>query len=105
MIATMPATVYLRTSDRTREDPGPAKTIAYLVSRFPAITETFILYEIIELERRGINVEVFSLLRQREPIMHREAEALVKRAHYGHLLSTQLVRANLYWLFKRPRAY
>ena len=105
MIATMPATVYLHTSDRTREDPGPAKTIAYLVSRFPAITETFILYEIIELERRGINVEVFSLLRQREPIMHREAEALVKRAHYGHLLSTELVRANLYWLFKRPRAY
>jgi colanic acid/amylovoran biosynthesis glycosyltransferase len=101
----MPATLYIQSNHRNLEDPKSARTIAYIVSRFPAITETFILYEILELERRGINVEVFSLLRQREPVMHREAEELVKRAHYGRLLSPRLIEANLYWLLKRPRAY
>jgi len=86
-------------------DIRPSKTLAYIVSRFPAITETFILYEIVELERRGINVEVFSLLRQREPVMHREARALVQRAHYGHLLSLDLLRSNVRWLLRNPRAY
>ncbi|HME91546.1 MAG TPA: glycosyltransferase [Myxococcaceae bacterium] len=85
--------------------PKPAKRIAYIVSRFPVITETFILYEMLELERRGIRVEVFSLLRQREEVMHREARDLVRRAHYGQLRSIPLLIANLRWLLRRPSAY
>lgn len=86
-------------------NPKPAKRVAYIVSRFPVITETFILYEMLELERRGIAVEVFSLLRQREEVMHREARDLVRRTHYGHLLSMSLLKANLRWLIRRPGAY
>ena len=82
-----------------------SRTLAYIVSRFPAITETFILYEILELERRGIKVEVFSLLRQRDRVMHREAGELVKRTHYGDLLSPRVWRANLWWLVNQPRTY
>src|SRR5262249_23968434 len=85
--------------------PKPAKRIAYIVSRFPVITETFILYEMLELERRCIRLEVFSLLRQREEVMHREARDLVRRAHYGQLRSIPLLIANLRWLLRRPSAY
>lgn len=35
--------------------------IAYIISRFPVLTETFILREIEEVKRRGIEVEIFSL--------------------------------------------
>ncbi len=79
--------------------------IAYLMSRFPKITETFILYEIIELERRGVQVEVFPLVREREPLMHPEAAALIGRAHYGRLGSRAVLGAQLYWLRRRPLAY
>ena len=37
--------------------------VAYVMSRFPELTETFILYEILAMERQGIRVEVYPLLR------------------------------------------
>lgn len=46
-------------------------TVAYVLKRFPRLTETFILNEILELERQGIAVEIFSLLRP--PIEERHA--------------------------------
>jgi len=36
--------------------------VAYVVKRFPRLSQTFVLNEIIELERQGVEVEVFSLL-------------------------------------------
>lgn len=38
-------------------------SIGYVLKRFPRLSETFILNEILELERQGHRVEVFSLLR------------------------------------------
>ncbi len=75
------------------------------MSRFPTINETFILYEILELERLGLQVEIFPLIRQQEQVVHPEVEALVERTHYSRVLSSQVLAAQLYWLRKRPRAY
>jgi glycosyltransferase involved in cell wall biosynthesis len=74
------------------------------MSRFPSVTETFILYEILELERRGVRVEVFPLLRHREEVAHAEVRAVVERTRYPRL-SWALVAAQLYWLRRAPRAY
>jgi colanic acid/amylovoran biosynthesis glycosyltransferase len=81
------------------------KRIAYLMSRFPKITETFILYEIVELERRGMQVEIFPLLREREPVSHPEARTLTERAHFARWASVPVILAQLYWLLRRPLAY
>jgi glycosyltransferase involved in cell wall biosynthesis len=89
----------------TPRDAQPTKTVAYLMSRFPTLTETFILYEILELERLGLRVEVFPLLRQREQVVHPEARAIVERAHYARVLSRAALVAQFYWLGTRPRAY
>lgn len=43
--------------------PKPPLKVAYILKRFPRLSETFILNEILELERQGIDVRVFSLLR------------------------------------------
>jgi len=40
--------------------------VAYLVSRFPKISETFILSEMLELEQRGIQIELFPIMREWE---------------------------------------
>jgi glycosyltransferase involved in cell wall biosynthesis len=45
--------------------------VAYLLKRFPRLSETFILHEILELERQGLNLRVYSLLHPAEPVVHR----------------------------------
>lgn len=84
---------------------GATKRVAYLMSRFPKITETFILYEILELERLGMAVEIFPLVREQEQIAHSEAQALVERAHYSSPLAGPVLLAQLFWLLRRPFAY
>jgi glycosyltransferase involved in cell wall biosynthesis/peptidoglycan/xylan/chitin deacetylase (PgdA/CDA1 family) len=79
--------------------------VAYVMSRFPKISETFILVEMLAMERRGVRVEVFPLIRERAKLVHPEAQAVVERAHYLPVISPAIVRSNLQWLREDPRAY
>ena len=81
------------------------RTVAYVMSRFPKVSETFILSEIVELERLGLRVEVFPLLREEQDVRHPEAHALAERAHYTNVASRAVLSAQLFWLLRRPRAY
>jgi colanic acid/amylovoran biosynthesis glycosyltransferase len=83
----------------------PSKRIAYITSRFPKLTETFVLYEILELERLGMAVEVFALVHEREAVVHAEAQAVAERAQYGEQGGLGLLAAQVYWLARRPAAY
>jgi glycosyltransferase involved in cell wall biosynthesis len=75
------------------------------MSRFPKATETFILYEILELERLGHRVEIFPLVVHREATVQPGAADLVDRAHDIRPLSREVIRAQLHWLRRRPRRY
>jgi len=86
-----------------RPDERPA--VAYVMSRFPKLSETFILTEIFALERRGVRVEVYPLLRGRSPLVHPGAGALAARAHYLPFLSAAVLGSQLHWLRRRPREY
>jgi glycosyltransferase involved in cell wall biosynthesis len=86
-------------------DAGQNGKVAYLMSRFPTLTETFVLYEILAVEEQGLPVEVYPLLRRRQPVVHPEAEAMVRRAHFHPFLSRAILRANWHYLRRRPRAY
>lgn len=79
--------------------------IAYVMSRFPKLTETFILFELLAVERMGQRVELYPLLRHREPVSHPEALELSRRARYQPFLSPAILRSQLYFLRHRPRAY
>jgi glycosyltransferase involved in cell wall biosynthesis len=103
--------------------------VGYLVSRFPKLTETFILYEILAVEALGQRVELFPLLRARATssppegqsllrkiaervrpeagpvVMHAEAVPLVERAHYTPFLSRSIVAANWRAFRRRPARY
>jgi colanic acid/amylovoran biosynthesis glycosyltransferase len=81
------------------------RRIAHVMSRFPKISETFILDEILELERLGFSVEVFALVRERPSVMHPHAEALLPRVHFGIPVTSEALAAQLYWLRRRPRRY
>jgi colanic acid/amylovoran biosynthesis glycosyltransferase len=80
-------------------------TVAYLMSRFPKLTETFILYEMLAMAEQGVTVAIYPLLRERTDVMHPEAVPLVAQAHFHPFLSPALLRAHLHFLRRRPRAY
>jgi glycosyltransferase involved in cell wall biosynthesis len=78
--------------------------IAYLVSWFPAITETFILDEVRDLRARGVEVEVLPLFGPRGGDVHAGWRELARCTHYHRTLSWELAAAQLHWLRRRPGA-
>lgn len=50
--------------------------IAYLVKRFPRLSETFILDEILELKRAGVSLQLYALMDPKEKQIHPRAAAL-----------------------------
>ena len=75
--------------------------LAYVVSLFPKLSETFILREILELRNRGHDVTILSLKRDAEPLMHDEARLLLPQTVYPRL-GWPLVTALAYYLTRRP---
>ncbi len=85
--------------------PADPRRVAYVMSRFPKISETFILYEMEMVAASGTRVELYPMLRERTSVMHPEAEAWVRRAHFQPFVSPAIVRDNLAMLRRDPRAY
>ena len=103
--------------------------VAYIMSRFPKLTETFILFEILALEQQGEQVELYPLLRARntaahpegasvltkiverlrptqgEVKMHPEARPLVARANFFPFLSWDIIKSHFYYLLRKPVVY
>jgi glycosyltransferase involved in cell wall biosynthesis len=51
--------------------PGNAGRLGYLLKAFPRVSETFILNEIIELERQGFDLRVYSMIDPPDRLRHR----------------------------------
>ena len=75
--------------------------IAYIMSRFPKLTETFILSEILAIERAGARVSVYPLLREKATLVQPGAAELVARARYLPFLSAAIVASQLHYLGDR----
>jgi glycosyltransferase involved in cell wall biosynthesis len=85
-------------------DAAPLK-LAYVMSRFPRLSETFVLGEISAVLEQGVEVELFPLLRTDEDVVHAEAAPLVERARYQPFLSHRVLASQLHFLRSKPRAY
>lgn len=95
------------TLQRQRPHAAPLirSAVAVVVSRFPLVTETFILREIIEMERQGQPVRLVPLIRETPVVAHREAQPWVARSLYVPFWSHAVAAANLRMLCRRPRRY
>jgi glycosyltransferase involved in cell wall biosynthesis len=77
--------------------------IAYVVSRFPKLSETFIVDEIVELRRLGLEIDLYSLLEGQESVAHPEARALAEDLNAANRESLRsLLGASGAWLLERP---
>jgi glycosyltransferase involved in cell wall biosynthesis len=77
--------------------------IAYVASRYPKLTETFVFREVAELERQGHAVLCIAFTAGDGADVHADAGAAAGQV----LLPTAatLAAAQLYWLRRRPRVY
>ncbi|MFN8494891.1 MAG: glycosyltransferase family 4 protein [Caldilineaceae bacterium] len=87
-----------------KRSKAPLK-VAYIMSRFPKITETFVLYEMLAMEQQGVQIELYPLQRERTKVMHPEAGPFVERAHFQPHLSLAILLTQFYFLFKQPLTY
>ncbi len=84
------------------------QNVAYLLKRFPRLSETFILHEILELERQGVGLRLYSILDSREKIVH--ADVARVRASVAYLPSGkqgwwEVAKAHAALLKRHPRRY
>ncbi len=91
-------------ADRSSGRP-PGPRVGYVMSRFPKLTETFILFEMAAVERQGTDVWLFPLLREREAAMHPEAAPYVARAHFLPFLDRAILASQWHFLRHAPRRY
>jgi colanic acid/amylovoran biosynthesis glycosyltransferase len=55
---------------RDRRIDADARPVGYILKMFPRFSETFILNEILELERQGLELRIFSLKRPNDGVFH-----------------------------------
>jgi colanic acid/amylovoran biosynthesis glycosyltransferase len=81
--------------------------VAYFLLRFPHLTETFILREMVFLRRLGVDVHVFSMIPPLPtPIMHEQVQEMMPYVHYSpFLLSARLIVAQFHFLLRSPLKY
>jgi glycosyltransferase involved in cell wall biosynthesis len=56
--------------------------IAYLLKMYPRFSETFVLAELLELERQGVSLHVFSLKKPDDGVFHADVSRLRARVTY-----------------------
>src|SRR6266852_5577388 len=89
-------------------EPASLQKVAYVTKRFPRLSETFILHEVLELERQGLPLRIFSLL---EPTGKINAAAKEVRAPITHVPRSfpmgtiELIKAATRQFRKKPHRY
>lgn len=79
--------------------------VAYILHRFPVLSETFIMRELHWVRRHGIDVTIFALLPGNDKVVHDQAQELLGLTHYSPFLSWAIVRAQAHFLRRSPGRY
>jgi glycosyltransferase involved in cell wall biosynthesis len=74
--------------------------VAYVVSRFPHVSETFIVRELNAVSAAGIEVELFSLFAPVDPTVHASAAPWLPKLHRGRPGAG--LKAVCWWLLRHP---
>jgi glycosyltransferase involved in cell wall biosynthesis len=89
--------------------PASPAQVAYIIKMFPRLSETFILNEVLELERQGFLLHIFSLKQPVDGVMHAQTKLVRSPVTYlpeklrdGPL---RIALAQLYVWRRYPRAW
>jgi colanic acid/amylovoran biosynthesis glycosyltransferase len=81
--------------------------IAYLVSRYPAVSHTFVRREVVALRRRGLAIQTFSLRETPEDQILSPEDEAERRGTWSILPASarELAWAHMTALWRRPGRY
>lgn len=79
--------------------------IAYVMSRFPLLSETFILREMDEVENQGGEIALYPLICENPEVVHDEAKKWIPRRNCISFFSFELLAANFKMMLKKPATY
>jgi glycosyltransferase involved in cell wall biosynthesis len=79
--------------------------VAYIVSSFPVLSETFVLYDALEMERIGVSIYIYPLLRRRQKIAHSEVSHLQAPVLDLPLITLPILKAQFFYIFRQPGKY
>lgn len=79
--------------------------VAYILHRFPHLTETFIMREMYWIRQHDVEVQIYSLLNPRPSPVHQQAMELLPCVHYSPFFSWEVLRAQIGSLQRSPGRY
>ena len=80
--------------------------VAYVLHRFPSLTETFVAGEIQNVQSLGVKVHLFSLLSPKTKLVHPVSADLMPHVRYApEIYAPSLWWAQLHFLCRRPSLY
>src|SRR6266849_778379 len=88
----------------------PFKTrssVGYIVSTWPSLSQTFVLNEVLALERRGVRLRIFSTKDPKDEPVHADAGRVHAKVSYLALRRRwkPISQGNLRPLWRKPEAY
>jgi colanic acid/amylovoran biosynthesis glycosyltransferase len=78
--------------------------VLYIVTRFPAVTETFVVNEWLALSER-FRMRLVALRASGEAAVHQETVRVAPHVRFAGVPLRATLGANLFWLGRRPRTY
>src|SRR6266576_3802995 len=82
-------------------------SLGYIVSTWPSLSQTFVLNEVLALERRGVQLRIFSIKDPKDEPVHADARRVRAKVSYLALRRhwKSILLGNLRTLWRRPVAY
>ena len=94
-----------RGSSESLESPVDAGPVVYIAKMFPRLSETFIVNEVAELRRRGVDLKVVSLLAPTGTVQSERARILAREVWVAPTLSSTAGRRRVWrdhaWICRR----
>jgi colanic acid/amylovoran biosynthesis glycosyltransferase len=84
---------------------GSGLRVAYLVLRFPSLSETFVAREIAALRSMGWDIPIYPLWKEDPATIHDLVRPLLPAVRWTHPLSRTVALANLHMLRRQPKRY
>ncbi len=85
--------------------PARSLKVAYLLQRFPRLSETFILREMSWIRRYGVELCIFPLLAAPEQTAQSHGHDVCASVRYASSISWLVLKAQVHFLRQRPRQY
>src|SRR2546429_220072 len=82
-------------------------SLGYIVSTWPSLSQTFVLNEVLALERRGVQLRIFSIKAPKDEPVHADARRVRAKVSYLALRRRwkPILQGNLRTLWRHPGAY